>query len=333
MLLIAAAPASSEPSVLVQLTALEKGSLPHIVRAYGDVQPGSSARQTVMAPLSAVVGEVYVRRGEQVAKGTPLIQLVPSPQAAASYAQAQTALSVATQLVARTREMVGQQLATRQQLAEAEKSEADARSALAALQAQGAGGPAILRAPFRAIVTGIATSPRAIVAEGAALLDLAQPEGLVLRVGVVPGDTVEIKPGNPVAITPLGGRQAVPGSVLLCGSVIDPGNGLVPVDISLPEGKLLPGEMADAAITTGEVDGYLVPHEAVLVDDRGEPYVIQAINMVAKKVVVQILASAGDKDVVDGRLDPASPLVLAGNHQLDDGMKVRTAEANGKAAP
>ncbi len=330
-LLLAAAPARGEPSVLVQVTRLEQGSLPQIVTAYGSVQPNASARQTIMAPLSAVVGEVYVRQGEAVVNGSALIRLLPSPRTTATYDQARSALDVAKQLVARTREMVGQHLATGQQLADAEKSEADARSALAALETQGAGGPAILRAPFRAIVIGIATSPGAIVAEGTVLLDLARPEGLVLRVGVVPAGAAAIKPGDPVKITPIGDGQAVSGRVLLRGSMIEAGNGLVPVDISVPEDKFLPGQMAGAAITTGEVKGYVVPHEAILVDDRGQTYVVQAAHLVAKKVTVRVLAADGGKDVVDGPLDAAAPLVLAGNHQLEDGMKVRIADP--KAGP
>lgn len=333
LLWLTAAPARSEPSVLVELTSLEKGSLPQTVTAYGSVQPSSSARQTVTAPLAAVVGEIQVRQGQQVAQGAPLIQLLPSPQAAASYAQAQSALAVAKQLVARTRQLVGQHLATEQQLSEAEKSAADAQSALAALQAQGAGGPNLLRAPFGAIVTGITTSPGAMVAEGTALLDLARPQGLVLRVGTVPARAAAINPGDPVQITRLGEHQAVAGKVLLRGSVIAAGDGLVPVDISLPEGRFLPGEMAEASITTGEVAGYLVPHDAILVDDRGEPYVVQAIDGIARKVAVHILAAASDKDVIEGPLNVAAPLVLAGNHQLEDGMKVRTAAANAKPTP
>jgi len=71
--------------------------------------------------------------------------------------------------------------------------------------------------------------------------------------------------------------------------------------------------------------GYVVPHEAVLVNDSGRPYVVQAVNGVAHKVSVRVLDAHGDQDVIAGALNARAPLVLTGNHQLDDGMKVRLA--------
>ena len=329
----AAGQAPNEPSVLVQLTGLHEGSLPRIVTAYGRVQAGPSARQILMAPLSAVVQTIYVRLGEKVAKDTKLLRLMPSPTATASYLQAEAALRVATELVARTRNMVGQHLATAQQLADAEKSEADARATLNALEAQGADGPKDLRAPYDAIVTSIASAPGSIVTEGAALLDLIKPEGLVLQVGVIPDQATSVAAGNKVKIKPIGGGAALQATVSLRGSVVETGNGLVPVQIAVPADKLFSGEMARADITTGQTKGYVIPHVAILVDDQGKPYVVQSVNMVAKEVPVQVLGAEGDRNVITGQLDPAAPLVLSGNYQLDNGMKMRVAVAQGKAAP
>jgi membrane fusion protein, multidrug efflux system len=326
---ISAAPSGEGPSVLVQLTTLHQGSLPQIVTAYGTVLADPSARQTVMAPLSSVVGEVYVRAGAEVAAGASLIRLGPTPQAAAAYAQARSALRAATQLVDRTRTMLAQHLATAQQLADAVKAQADARATLAELDAEGAGGAQILRAPFPAVVVAISTSPGAIVAQGAALFDLARPNALVLEVGVVPEQAATIRPGNLVNIIALGAKDPASGKVVLRGRLVDPRTGLVPVDVALPPGPFLAGETAEARIVTGEARGYVVPHQAILVNDSGSPYVVQAIDMVAKKISVRVLAAGGAQDVVDGPLDPASPIVLAGNYQLDDGMRVRIAGSDG----
>jgi RND family efflux transporter MFP subunit len=314
---------AAEASVLVTLTKLHKGSLPQIVTAFGRVQPGPAARQIVMTPLAGIVDRVYVRIGEQIAGGAPLIRLLPSPQSAAAYAQAQTAQRTADQLVERTRAMVGQHLATRQQLAEAIKAAADARAALAALKAEGADGPQILTAPAAAVVTAIPVTAGAIVAPGAPLIDLAHTKGLVLTVGVMPAQAAAVRTGNAVRVKRLGDIEPIAGKVVLRGAALDPATGLVPVEVAIPDGSLLAGEMAQADIVTGEIAGYIVPHAAILVDDSGAPYVVQARDMVARKVTVRILASEGDRDVVDGQLDPAAALVLAGNRQLTDGMRVR----------
>jgi membrane fusion protein, multidrug efflux system len=330
---IGAAFGEAGPSVLVETAPLRSGSLPQIVTAYGSVEAGSAGHRTVMAPAAALIGEIDVRQGEQVAANAPLLRILPTAAMAASYAQATSALRVADQLVARTGNLVAGHLATRQQLADAEKTRADARAALDALAAQGAGGPRMLRAPFPAIVLAIATHQGAIVAEGSSLIDLARSDALVLRVGVVPAQAGAISAGDKVAVTEIGGHAPIAATVALRGSVVDPTTGLVPVDIAIPPGALLPGEMAQAAITTGEAKGYVVPHDAILVDQRGAPYVVQAVHETAKKVAIRVLGAVGDQNVIAGALDPAAPLVLSGNYQLEDGMKIRLADPNAKAGP
>ena len=317
------------PSVLVQLTALRMGSLPRVVTAYGRVETDPAARQTIMAPTSAVVGAIFVRPGQAVGEDAPLLRFGPSPATSATYSQAVSALQVARDLTRRTRSLVTQRLATAQQLAAAEKSETDARTALVALGAEGAGGPQTLRAPFRAIVTAISTSPGAIVAQGAALIDLARANAVVLRAGVVPQEADAVRSGNPVSITTVGAGADAVGSVVLRASVVDAQTGLVPVVIA-PRGALLPGEMARARIVVGETRGYVVPHAAVLLDDSGVPYVVQARHGIAYRVAVKVLGSDADEDVVAGPLDSASSLVLDGNYQLTNGMRVRAASPEGR---
>jgi membrane fusion protein, multidrug efflux system len=146
---------------------------------------------------------------------------------------------------------------------------------------------------------------------------------------------MKVKVGDPVQLTPLTGGEAVSGKVALRSEVVDQSNGLVPVDVDFPPGKLLVGETVRATITVGENTGYVVPHEAILVNDDGSNFIWQAVKMAAKKVKVKVLGSDGDKDVIEGKLNPSAKIVLSGNHQLDDGTKLRLAEAkpnsNGKA--
>jgi membrane fusion protein, multidrug efflux system len=315
------------PSVLVRVAPLRRGSLPRFVTVYGQMEADPTARRTITAPTAAVVDSVDVRPGQSVAAGAPLLRLAPSPATAAAYAQALAALRVAEDLVGRTRALLGQHFATAQELAAAEKSRSDARATLAALDAEGAGGPQLLRAPFAGVVSAILTSPGAIVAEAAVLAELSRSGGVVLLAGAVPAAAAAIRPGDLAIITPLGGDAEIPGggtgTVLLRGAVVDPQTGLVPVIITPPDGPFLAGEMAEARIVTGHIRGYLVPHAAILVNDEGAPYVVQAKNRVAHIVPVHILGSGPDMDVVAGPLDPSAALVLDGNYQLEDGMRVR----------
>ena len=314
--------AKAASSVLVQTAPLERGSLPRTIILYGTAQPNPTARNSVMAPVAATVADVYARVGQIVAKGDPLVQLAPTPQTKAAYGAAVSSLRVESDALTRTRQLREEYLATDSQVVAAEKAETDAREALSALRAQGAEGPTTLRAPAAGVVTAVTADRRAIVAEGAPLLELAQSSGLVLIAGAVPSDAAMITAGNAASIRAVGRPKSIPCKVTMRGGAVDPANGLVPVEISLPPGALMPGEAVEAAVTTGQVTGYVVPHESVLVNDTGDNYVVQDVDGVANIVPVTVLLSTGEKDVIDGKLAD-DPLILGGAHQLQDGMKVR----------
>ncbi len=319
---------AAPPSVLVTETALTAGSLPMTVTAFGRVRAPSVRVRTLTAPVAAMVAMVAVRPGQKVAAGAPLLRLAPDPQSSAAFAQAQAAVTAADSLVRHTERLAARFLATHQQVVEAERRQADAGAALHALVRQGAGGPRPVRAPVAGIVTALAVEPGAHVTAGSRLLTLAPGAGLVLGVGLVPHMARAVKRGDFVRIRPTGGGGSVSGRVVFRGALVD-GDGLVPVDIAVPAGALLPGQMAKAAIVTGMARGYVVPHAALLIGDDGHPYVVQAVAGVAKRVMVSVLASRDGRDVIAGDLDPAAPLVLSGNHQLGDGMRVRLAPASG----
>ncbi|HEX4050292.1 MAG TPA: efflux RND transporter periplasmic adaptor subunit [Steroidobacteraceae bacterium] len=314
-------------SALVQIVPLRQGTAQRMVNAYGVVQATPAAQNTVPAPLAAQVAQLYVRNGQSVTAGAPLVQLLPTPGAAASYSQAVSALKVAIEATQRTRQLLSQFLATQQQLADAQKAESDARAALTALQAQGAGGPSTLRAPFDAIVTDISATTHALVTEGTPLIELARPGGLVLMVGVPPDAAMSVKAGDRAIVTAVGSSSAFAGNVVVRGALVQSDSGLVSVEITLPAQKFVPGEAAQASISVGNVSGYLVPHDAVLIDDSGDEYVVQAVGGKGKLVDVKVLGTQDANDVISGALDANAPLVTTGNYQVQEGMPLRFATA------
>ena len=166
-------------------------------------------------------------------------------------------------------------LATRQQLVDAEKSQSDARAALAALQAQGADGPHILRAPSTARSSpGCRPAPGALVALGAAL-HRSRPSrtALVLMAGAVPAQAAGVKPpATRRRSRRSAGARPLPGRSSCGGLSSNSGTGLVPVDITLPPRlNYCPGEMASSDHHNRQNYGYVLPHEAILVMIKARP--------------------------------------------------------------
>ena len=141
--------------------------------------------------------EVYVRVGQSVAKDDRLIELAPTPPDQRRLRGRGVGRACRRRcLGAYARSCAPNRSRPNRKLAAAEKADSDARAALAAWRAQGAGGPTIVRAPAAAVVTVVTTSTGAIVAEGAPLIELAAPKGLVLAAGVVPSQAATIKVGD-----------------------------------------------------------------------------------------------------------------------------------------
>lgn len=325
------ASADDGPSAEVQLSTLSKGSLPQIVTVYGSIGTASSARETIMAPLQAEVTDSYVRNGALVMRGAPLLRLIPTPATQLAYTQAKSQLSLATALDQRIKAMVAGHLATDDQLYQSEKDLVDAHAQLTALTAQGADGPHTLFAPFDAVITVMNVTPGSIVAQGDSLLQLAKPTQLELDVGVIPNTAGLINVGDPVQLSPIGGGSPTAGKVVFRGALVDSTNGLVEVDITAPSERALLGEMFRADITVRQNYGFIVSHDAVLVNNNGETYVVQNDNMTAKLVTVKVLASVGDQDVISGPLKPDGAVILAGAYQLNDGDKIRVSDSKGNA--
>jgi RND family efflux transporter MFP subunit len=325
---VAATTASAAPrsGALVTEAPLIRGSLPLTVTGFGTVRADPTRMRVVAAPTAVDIAGLYVRQGQRVAAGAPLLRLSPDPQTAAAYGRARAALTAAAALVGHTRRLVRSHLATNQQLIEAERRRADAAAALRALLRQGAGGIRTLTAPTAGTVSGVTAAVGAHVGLGAPLLTLAPEAGLILTVGLVPDRAARVKPGDRASVRPAGGGRAVAGTVTFRGAMAD-GDGLVPVAITPAGGGLMAGETATATIVTGTAHGYVVPHSAILIGDDGHPYVVQAAGGTAKRVPVRVLAADDGRNVVSGALDPAAPLVLSGNYQLGDGMPVRLAPA------
>lgn len=326
------APDATNASVLVNLVPLKKGSVPVSITVYGRVMPAEKGRESLSSPIAARVSNINVHVGQEVDRGTPMITLTPSPESRAAYKQARQAVLTANHLLDRSRSLANAHLETAAQLALDEKTAADANSTLEALEEEGANGANTLKAPFKGIVMSVSVSSGAVVAQGTSLIELANSKGLVFKTGVVPAQAARIKNGDAVTMTPFSGSGTLHGRVSLRGSAVNLENGLVPVDVTISDGNPLTGEMARAVINTGEQQGYVVPHDAILLNDSGQTYVVQSVNLVAKKVPVTVMGSAGDTDVVNGKLVAGAPIVGAGSYQLDDGDKMRLTNSTTSAS-
>jgi len=324
--------ADEPPSVLVATDVAQRGELPDVVVAYGTAGTAIDRVMTLSIPAEGRVMRILATAGESVRAGQALIEFQLSAAASSALAQAATALSVARSEQARVGRLLAQQLATRDQKAQADKAAADAKSALDALQREtGAHERDTLTAPFDGIVTTIPIAQGDRVTAGAPLVTVARSGGMLVTVGVEPRDVRRLSLGEPVALASLADDASRhQGRVSKIGKSLNAKTRLVDVDVIVSDDVLI-GEAFRAEIEVGRIAGWLLPRNAVLDDDKG-PSVFQVAAGKAVRVDVKRMASREGTTVVDGPIDPSRPIVVDGNYQLADGILVREQNAAGSAA-
>src|ERR1700759_4339733 len=144
------------PSVAVQTQPPRQGTVPDLLTVYGTAQPALDGGMTLSFQQEGRVVAIPVPPGETVHAGERLLDFGASPAAIAVYEQAVSALAAARQQRAHTAQLLSQQLATRDQLSQADKAVADAQATLDALRREGSDhGSRMLTAPFDGIISTI----------------------------------------------------------------------------------------------------------------------------------------------------------------------------------
>jgi membrane fusion protein (multidrug efflux system) len=306
----------------------KRGSIPDLVYAYGTATPTSSATVTASFQRDGQISEIFVEVGDQYKKGDQLLDFGASPAAVVAYEQAKTTEAIKKRALERKQQLFKQQLATRDDVDNAEKDLSDAQLTREMYEKIGSVKPSeLLLAPFDGVVTTISVSKGDRIAAGAPLMTLSRTDQVILSVGVEPAALDKIKPDLPVHLTSqLPGRKPSEGKVKRIGAAIDMKTRQVPVIIELPQGVALSGENFKAGIEVGKFQGWIVPRDSVGSNSKGT-FVFQIDESHAKRVYVKVVGSVGKSSIIDGDIDSQKELILSGNYQVDDGDAVRPEEA------
>jgi RND family efflux transporter MFP subunit len=306
----------------------KRGSIPELIYAYGMAVPTSSAQQTASFQRDGMVAEIYVEVGDQFKAGDKLLDFGASPAAVVTYKQALTTVTLKKHTLERKQQLFKQQLATHDDVDNAEKDLSDAESTVKMLEEIGSiKDSEILTAPFDGVVTAISVNKGDRISAGAPLMTLSRPDHLILSVGVEAGTLEKVKPDLPVHLTSLlPGRKPSEGKVKRIGVAVDPKSRQVPVFVEVPDGMALSGENFKAGIEVGKYQGWVVQRDSIGTNTRGT-FIFQVDEGHAKRVYVNVIGSVGKNSVVEGDIDSQKEIILSGNYQVDDGDAVRPEEA------
>ena len=325
----------AQASVAAETIPARYAPLAQTVRAYGVAAIGPSETTDVNLPFAARITHLHVSAGQRVKRGEVLADAVPDPAAALAYQQSLSAVELAKGELARTNQLVQQQLATQSQLALANKALADADAALAAQQQSGAPISRSRRivAPFDGVVIALTAAQGVLLPPGGSIMQLvhdhagARTSPLKVALAVNPGDSSRMHAGTALKLRALNmpaGSAAIDAAVVSVGGAIDQQTQAVNVVAAIAGGAagILPGTKVVADIAVSQDPHWIVPRSVVLHDEKGD-YLFQVDAGHALRVAVNIAVDNGALLGVDGPLKPALPVVSVGNYELQPGMPVR----------
>ena len=326
--LVRLASAETKREAGIQTEPVERRSVGRTLETVGHLEFDRNRHATLSARSEAVVLEVRVDVGDEVAAGQPLVVLASSAVGAeqAHLGAARARVETARRGLERERRLAARGISARRSVDEAEQEFAAARAEVSAAEAalgvagsmMGDGGRHAITAPFKGSVVARSIAPGKTVASGEALIEVADLETIWAELDVPEAHASEVRDGQHVTIAIEGNtaREALEGTIAQVGATVDAQTRSVPVRVQLPNpgGQLKAGTFVRATITLGAAhDGVLVPQAAVQRAHGATFVFVKKDDTVYEPVSVEVGTSTRDAvEVVSAQLVPGTEIVTTG---------------------
>jgi membrane fusion protein, multidrug efflux system len=312
------------PVARVKTVVLKNGSIDKTILVYGNVIPAPGAQTTVSVPFESRIRHLMVNEGQEVSQGAPLLELGPSPETHMKFKQAQENYEVAGQALKNMERKFQLKLATNDQLLLARQTLEQAQLTIDSMRSQGIDGQRELSAEVEGLVIKVLVDEGALVPAGAPLLQMVPRNRLESRLGVEPEDVDSVHEGMPVSLSRVQEQAVVvSGKVRKVSRSVNPATHLVDVFVSVPSpSEFLLGQYVSGRIVVGSVKGVVVPRNAVLPEEGNSVLFVVRSGRALKKNV-RLLAENSREAVVEGEgLRPGDEVVIVGNYELKDNMRI-----------
>lgn len=309
----------------VQVMPLKHEKIEESLLAYGTVVAALGESETYSVPFEARVVRMLSIVGQETAKGTPLVEIEPSPETRLLLRQAKNEESAASTTLRLLQDKVRLKLATKNDLAEAEQKAQAARTALEDFRKRGVESIHQIRATSSGLVSEVHVQPGQVLAAGTTMMETIGQKQINVKLGVENEDVGTLQMGQAVTLRPVNAssKETIKGTIRLITREIDPQTRLINVFV-LPEANnhLLLNQYIEGSITTSSSEGLVVPQSAVLPND-GDQVLFTVENGHAVRHVVEIGLQSKDKCQVFAKdLKEGQMAAISGNYELQDGMAI-----------
>ena len=316
---------SQEPIAKVTVMALPRRVIEETLTVYGSTLPAPDESQTLSVPYESRVRKVLVSAGRVVELGTPLIEVESSHETKLLLDGAREEQQTAKNQFKLMQQRLAMNLATRQDLLQAEQHLHAATLRTESLEKRGAGRSQILQAATVGVVSLVHVRQGQIVPPGGSLVEMIDDRHILVQFGVEEEDRRLIRKGQRVRLFPVHGAGSKPmdGEIRVVTQQVNLATRLVEVLAAAgPYDRLLLNEYVRGEIITASQEGLVVPRSAIL-QQEGQLVLYSVENGHATRHVFQAgLENREQVEVRDSDLLEEQQIVIVGQNQLQDGMAV-----------
>jgi len=324
------APASAGAPMVIEAAKVALQALPQTITTVGSLRSDESI--TVRPEVAGRIKEILFKEGQHVARGSALIRLDASINAA-EVQQARANLKLAQSKHQRAVDLAQRNFISGQAKDEAENNLRVAEAGVALADARLA--KTEIRAPFAGVIGLRVVSVGDYVKEGADVVNLEaiDPLKVDFRVPEIYLSQVQVGQSLNVALDALPGKT-YDGKVIAVNPLIDAAGRSIVIRalVRNSDTSLRPGMFARVTlITRDEKDALVIPEQAI-VPQGDEQYVFRVVDGKASRVKVDVGRRRDSRVEVLKGLTRDDVVVTAGQLKLRDGMPVTIANAAASAS-
>lgn len=329
--------AGGVPPMAVTTVVLEPTPTPQSSEYVATIR--SLRSSTVQPQVEGIVREIFVRAGDRVRVGQPLIQIDPDKQQASVTAAESQRLSreadlaYATQQLARLQKLFDAGAVSRAEMEQAETAHANAEAQLAAVQSMIKESQVELQyyrvtAPSAGIIGEIPVRQGDRVTPSTEITTIDQPEGLEVYINVPLERAMDLTPGLTVELLDATGEIIASNPITFIAPRADDATQSVLVKATLRQ--VPPGvrvmQYVRARVIWSNEPALSVPVVAVT-RLAGQHFVFVAEQagegFVARQKPVTLGDVLGDTYIVRGGLEPGARVIVSNVQKLSDGAPVK----------
>ncbi|MFW5989222.1 MAG: efflux RND transporter periplasmic adaptor subunit [Desulfosudaceae bacterium] len=316
---------NSKPAPLVQVLTAKRNDITKALELSGSVEPYRIAR--LASPAEGPVTDIRVREADRVTAGQPLLSIGRKKGVDTQIVSLREELKKEEKNLHRIRKLIANQALPEEQLDQARAAYENVRALL--IKAEETARDHSIQAPWAGVVSRVEVKEGEFVAPRAVLLEMYDPDSLVIRTAIPEKHAAGVAVGMPVEVRLDAHPESIfPGRVERVYPYLDSRLRTRTVEITLDQSvSLLPGMFARLSLSLQSADKVVVvPLEALVRTPTGPVvFVVEEGRALARPVQTGIEAD-NRVEIISG-IQAGDKIIVAGNEKLKTGTAVRVTEA------